>query len=263
MKPVVGASFCFVVFMATYTVACAQGQPVEGRWVSEYDAQAFAGAPVTRPAVLRNFGPVDLGGPGTRVGNGDQPAIDTTLYANYVNPAFGGYRSYSYTPYAAYPSYASYGGWGYGGFPLGWTNYPPYRYRSRFLYPYRYYPLRTGFSIYNPYFSYSNTYYGGYSSPFWTGYGGFGFPYHFGAFGAGGAGYTFGGFGYPYRYGVFGYPYPSMFSLPYSYLPSTAYFMYPGLGGLYVPPGFVSFPGYRGYAGFGLAAPNYAGAFYW
>ncbi|HEX7376063.1 MAG TPA: hypothetical protein VF278_03075 [Pirellulales bacterium] len=249
---------CLIVSVAIG--AHAQAQPRGGaRWLSEFDAQALAGAPVMQPPVLRNFGAVDLGGGGTRVGNGDQPAIDTTLYANYYNPSFVGYRSYGHA------GYASYAGQGYGGFPLGWTNYPPYLNRSRFMYPYRYYPMRTGFSVYNPRFYYGNSFYGRYASPYWSGFGGFGFPYHFGAFGAGGAGYTFGGFGYPYRYGVFGYPYPGLFSQPFSYLPSTAYFMYPGLGGLYIPPGFTTFPGFRGYGGYGmpLMAPNYAGAFYW
>lgn len=265
----IGASFCLAVCLAICAQADAQRISSARRWLSGYDAQILAGAPVMPPAVSRNFGAVDLGGGGTRVGNGAQPAIDATLDANHYNPSFVGYRSYGNA------SYASYGGQGYGGFPLGWTNYPPYLSRSRFMYPYRYYPMRTGFSVYNPYFYYNNTFYGRYASPFWSGFGGFGFPYHFGAFGSGGAGaggardvgagYTFGGFGYPYRYGVFGYPYPGLFSLPYSYLPSTAYFMYPGLGGLYIPPGFVTFPGYRGYGGYGrpLMAPNYAGAFYW
>ncbi|HWB10054.1 MAG TPA: hypothetical protein VG826_12550 [Pirellulales bacterium] len=241
--------------------ASAQQPAAARRWISAYEAQRLAGAPVTQPAVIRNFGPVDLGGGGTRVGNGDEPAVDTVLYGNYYNPSFMGYNSYGYGNYASY-----------GGRPLGWTNYPPWLYRPRYFYPYRYYPLRTGFSVYNPYFYYNNTYYGGYASPFWTGYGGFGFPYHFGAFGAGGAnygaggaGYTFGGFGYPYRYGVFGYPYPGLFSLPYAYMPSPAYFMYPGLGGLYTPPGFVGQPGYAGYAGYGLpvSPPAYTGGFYW
>ncbi|HEV3344244.1 MAG TPA: hypothetical protein VG125_27965 [Pirellulales bacterium] len=233
--------------------AFAQQRSTRSRWVSAYDAQSLAGAPVTRPAVIRNLGPVDLGGGGTRVGNGDAPAVDTTLYPNYYNPSFIGYNNY-----------ASYGGIGYGGRPLGWTNYPPWLYRPRYLYPYRYYPLRTGFSVYNPYF-YNNTYYGGYASPFWTGYGGFSFPYQFGAYGTGGAGSPYGAFGYPYRYGIFGYPYPGMFSQPYNYSPSPAYFMYPGLGGLYVPPGFVGQPGYYGYAGYGLpvSPPAYTGGFYW
>jgi hypothetical protein len=259
------AGFVWGILLMTLGHAQAQERSKAPRWLGEYDAQALAGAPVTQPAVIRNFGPVDLGGGGTRMGNGDQPAIDTTLYQNYYNPSFIGYHSYGAGNFYGSDNYASYGGMGYGGHPLGWTNYPPYAYRSRYLYPYRYYPLRTGFSVYNPYFYYNNTYYGGYASPFWTGYGGFGFPYHFGGYGAGGAGYTFGGFGYPYRYGVFGYPYPGLFSLTYSYMPSAAYFMYPGLGGLYVPPGFVTFPGYRGYGAYGvpLAPPNYAGALYW
>jgi hypothetical protein len=241
-------------WLASVAPAVAQQRSTSSRWISEYDAQALAGAPITQPAVIRNFGPVDVGGGGTRVGNGDQPAVDTTLYANYFNPSFVGYNNY-----------ASYGGMGYGGHPLGLTNYPSGPYGPRYFYPYRYYPLRTGFSVYNPYFSHNNTYYGGYSSPFWSGFGGFGFPYHFGAFGSGGAGYTFGGFGYPYRYGIFGYPYPLRSSLSYAYQPSPAYFMYPGMGGLYAPPGFVGFPGYYGYGGYGmpLASPSYAGALYW
>ena len=289
------------------------------RWISEYDAQALVGAPITRPAVLRNYGSVDLGGGGTRVGNGDEPAIDsvlagnngnaggmggggqpaadTTLYGNYFNPSFVGYNNYGYqgnNSNAAMfgynregyrgTNYASYGGFGYSGHPLGMTNYPPWLYRPRYFYPFRYYPIRTGFSVYNPYFYYNNTWYGRYANPFWSGYGGFAFPYHFGGYGAGGAyggagrmaglgggsgaggaGYSFGAFGHPYRYGVFGYPYPGLFSSTYSYLPSQAYFMYPGLGGLYVPPGYVGYPGYYGYAGYGLPVNSLsrAGRFYW
>ncbi|HET6879332.1 MAG TPA: hypothetical protein VFI31_04225 [Pirellulales bacterium] len=252
------ATFVVSLAIAAHSRAHAQERTSSPRWVNEYDAQVLVGAPITQPAVLRNYGPVDLGGGGTRVGNGDEPAIDTTLYANYYNPSFVGYRGFT-------GNYASYGGMGYGGHPLGLSNSPAYLYRSRYLYPYRYYPPGTGFSIYNPYFPSNNTFYGGYASPYWTGYGGFGFPYHFGAFGSGGAGYTFGGFGQPYRYGVFGYPYPGLFSLPYSYMPSAAYFMYPGLGGLYFPPGFAGFPGYFGYSSYGLPlnSPNYAGALYW
>ena len=265
MIRLLGACFGVAICLVVCSNAQAQQSAKAPRWVSEYDAQALAGAPITWPAVIRNYGPVDVGGGGTRVGNGDEPAVDTTLYANYYNPSFVGYNNYGYGS-RGFGNYASYGGMGYGGHPLGWTNYPPWLYRSRYLYPYRYYPLRTGFSVYNPYFYYNNTYGGGYSSPFWSGgYGGFAFPYHFGAFGTGGAGYRFGGFGYPYRYGIFGYPYPNLFSLSYNYLPSPAYFMYPGLGGLYVPPGFVGFPGYYGYAGYGLplSPPGYVGAFYW
>lgn len=313
------------------------------RWLSDYEAQFLVGAPITRPEPPRNFGPVDLGGGGTVVGNGDQPAIggtlptggeymaddadagtgaaegaggqprvDTTLYRAYYNPSFVGYRSY-----------ASYAGYGYGGMPYGWTNYPPWLYRPRYFYPYRYYPLRTGFSVYNPYFYYNNTYYGRYANPFWSGSGGFGFPYHFGGYGSGGYGgagyggpggpygsggytgggfgmgrlggggfggfggfgssdlrqyrpsaaggsafvppYSFGGFGYPYRYGVFGYPVLGLYRSVYNYLPTYAYFLYPGLGGLYVPPGFVGFPGYYGYGGYALSRGSvpYRGGFYW
>ena len=258
----------------------AAAQQVNGeRWLSEYDAQALAGAPITRPAVIRNYGSVDLGGGGTRVGNADEPAIDlypqrgagtlpsagaatagqppvdTTLYP-YFNPSFTGYGNYG-----------SFAGSGYAGHPYGaatgWTNYPTWLYRPRYFYPYRYYPLRTGFSVYNPYFYYNNTYYGGYSAPAWSGYGGFSFPYHFGAFGSGGPGYTFGGFGYPYRYGVFGYPYPGLYNQIFNYTPSPAYFMYPGLGGLYNPPGFWGFPGFYGYAGYGMPMNLPANAFYW
>jgi hypothetical protein len=245
-----------LICLSAVVIAQAQQRAKSPRWVSEYDAQALAGSPVTQAAVIRNYGPVDLGGGGTRVGTGDQPAIDTTLYANYYNPSFVGYNNYG--------NNYGYGGFGYVGRPLGWTNYPPWLYRPRYYYPYRYYPLRTGYSVYNPYF-YNNTWYGGYSSPYWTGYGGFGFPNHFGAFGVAGAGYSFGGFGYPYRYGIFGYPYPGLFNLSYNYLPSPAYYMYPGLGGLYLPPGYVGFPGYYGYGGYGvpLAPPGYAGGFYW
>lgn len=309
--------------------------PSSPRWLTDYEAQFLVGAPITRPEPPRNFGPVDLGGRGTVVGNSDQPdvggtlppggdyptdddvgssaegpagqpRVDTTLYRGYYNPSFVGYRSY-----------ASYGGFGYGGVPYGWTDYPPWLYRPRYFYPYRYYPLRTGFSVYNPYFYYNNTYYGRYANPFWSGYGGFAFPYHFGSFGTGGFGsagyggaggpygsggytgggfgieglsgggfgssdlrqyrpsaaggsafvppYSFGGFGYPYRYGVFGYPVLGLYRSVYNYLPTYAYFMYPGLGGLYVPPGFVGFPGYYGYMGYGLSPGSvpYRGGFYW
>lgn len=250
MTRTITAFLVLAIPLAAVHDALAQNKSSAKRWVNEYDTLTLAGAPLTRPAVIRNYGPVDLGGGGTRVGNGDEPAIDTALYGNYVNPSFVGYNNYG--------NYASYGGIGYGGHPLGWTNYPPWLYRPRYFYPYRYYPLRTGFSVYNPYFYYNNTWYGGYSSPFFSGYGGFGFPNQFGS-------YPYGGFGFPYRYGVFGYPYPGLFSSSYSYLPSSAYFMYPGLGGLYVPPGFVGFPGYYGYAGYGLpvSPPAYPGAFYW
>lgn len=294
------------------------------RWLTDYEAQFLVGALITRPEPPRNFGPVDLGGGGTVVGNGDQPdvgstlppgsdypvdddagssedaggqpRVDTTLYRGYYNPSFVGYRSY-----------ASYGGYGYGGMPYGWTDYPPWLYRPRYFYPYRYYPLRTGFSVYNPYFYYNNTYYGRYANPYWSGYGGFAFPYHFGGFGTGGYGgagyggpggpygiggltgggfgssdlrqyrpsaaggsafvppYSFGGFGYPYRYGVFGYPVLGLYRSVYNYLPTYAYFMYPGMGGLYIPPGFVGFPGYYGYMGYGLSPGSvpYRGGFYW
>ncbi len=111
-------------------------------------------------------------------------------------------------------------------------------------------------SVYNPYFFYNNSYYGGYSSPFYTGFGGFGFPISFGAYRA---------FGYPYSYGVYGYPYYNYLRGSYAYMPSYAYFMYPGLGALYVPPGFYGFPGYYGYGGYGMPLGNfgYGGAFYW
>ncbi|HEX7447020.1 MAG TPA: hypothetical protein VF306_05720 [Pirellulales bacterium] len=318
------------------------------RWITDYEAQMLVGAPITFGDRPRNYGPVDLGGGGTVVGNGDQPAVDdlavpppmsptaippaalppaalppagdlshddahsrearggqprvdTTLYRAYYNPSFVGYRSY-----------ASYAGFGYGGMPYGWTNYPPWLYRPRYFYPYRYYPLRTGFSVYNPRFYYNNTWYGRYANPFWSGYGGFAFPYHFGGYGSGGQGgagyggsggpygsggytgggfgagafggggfgqyrpsaaggsaflppYSFGGFGYPYRYGAFGYPVLGLYRSVYNYLPSYAYFLYPGLGGLYIPPGFVGFPGYYGYSGYGLplGSLGYRGGFYW
>lgn len=284
------------------------------RWVSDYDAQVFAGAPITQPALLRNYGALEPA-PGDRPdlsprrtsGSAGSPEgaapIDTTLYGAYYNPSFVGYgnqaafagRQPTYNGYgnqAAFGGrYASYSGYGYGGFPVGWTNYPPWRYRPRYFYPYRYYPLRTGFSVYNPQFFYNNTWYGRYANPFWSGYGGFGFPYHFGGLGPAGGGlygglgsgygglggyggfgasssgmggYGFGGFGYPYRYGVFGYPYPSLARSVHNYLPSFAYFMYPGMGGLYVPPGFWGFPGYYGYAGYGLPVGSLGGGgFYW
>lgn len=268
------------VLVFTATDVAAQQATAKRRWVSEYDAQALVGAPITRPAVIRNYGPIDVGGEGTRVGNGDQPAvdlyprrsaaapaqagattaeeppIDTALYPNYYNPSFSGYGNYG-----------SYAGIGYSGHPYGAangpTNYPPWLYRPRYFYPYRYYPLRTGFSVYNPYFYNNNTYYGRYAAPTWSGYGGFAFPYHFGAFGSGGAGYNFGGFGFPYRYGVFGYPYPGLYNQVFNYTPSPAYFMYPGMGGLYNPPGFWGFPGYYGYAGYGMPVNLPANAFYW
>lgn len=265
--------------LISLTSNAAAQQATARRWISEYDAQALAGAPITRPAVIRNYSPVDLGGDGTRVGNGDQPAVDlypgrsaatsaqpgtataeappvdTALY-QYYNPSFIGYGNY-----------ASYAGVGYSGHPYGaaygWTSYPPWLYRSRYLYPYRYYPLRTGFSIYNPYFSYGNTFGGSYAAPRWSGYGGFAFPYQFGAFGSSGPGSAFGGFGFPYRYGIFGYPYPGLYNQSFAYMPSPAYFMYPGMGGLYNPPGFWGFPGYYGYAGYGMPVNLPANAFYW
>ena len=291
-------------------------QPIDARrWVSDYDAQVFAGAPITQPALLRNYGALDPA-PGDRPdlaprqtagGAGGSPdgaaPIDTTLYGAYYNPSFVGYgnqaafagRQPTYNGsggHAAFGGrYASYSGYGYSGFPVGWTNYPPWRYRPRYFYPYRYYPIRTGFSVYNPQFFYNNTWYGRYANPFWSGYGGFGFPYHFGGLGpaaggglysgfgggygglgggyggfgasvGGSGGYGFGGFGYPYRYGVFGYPYPSLARSVHNYLPSFAYFMYPGMGGLYVPPGFWGFPGYYGYGGYGLPVGS-LGGFYW
>jgi hypothetical protein len=113
-----------------------------------------------------------------------------------------------------------------------------------------------GYSVYNPNFFYGNSYYGGYGAPGWTGYGGFGFPNSFGAFSS---------FGYPYAYGVYGYPYYNYMRPTHAYLPSYAYFMYPGVGGLYVPPGYFGFPGYYGYGGYGTPLGNYGygGAFYW
>lgn len=328
------------VRMARRLASDPRPQASSSRWLTDYEAQFLVGAPITRPEPPRNFGPVDLGGSGTVVGNADQPdmgntqppgggyaiddeagssaadaggqpRVDTTLYRGYYNPSFIGYRSY-----------ASYGGYGYGGMPYGWTDYPPWLYRPRYFYPYRYYPLRTGFSVYNPYFYNNQTYYGRYANPFWSGYGGFAFPYHFGSFGTGGSGsagyggpggpygsggytgggfgsggfgsgglsgggfgssdlrqyrpsaaggsafvppYSFGGFGYPYRYGVFGYPVLGLYRSVYNYLPTYAYFLYPGMGGLYVPPGFVGFPGYYGYMGYGLSRGSvpYRGGFYW
>lgn len=290
-------------------------KPIDaGRWVSDYDAQVFVGAPITQPALLRNYGalepaagdrpdlaPRQAAGGAANSPDGTPP-IDTTLYGAYYNPSFVGYgnqaafagRQPMYNGYgnqAAFGGrYASYSGYGYGGFPVGWTNYPPWLYRPRYFYPYRYYPLRTGFSVYNPQFFYNNTWYGRYANPFWSGYGGFGFPYHFGGLGPAGGGlygglggaygglggyggfgasfngiggYGFGGFGYPYRYGVFGYPYPSLARSVHNYLPSFAYFMYPGMGGLYVPPGFWGFPGYYGYGGYGLPVGSLGGGFYW
>jgi hypothetical protein len=305
------------------------------RWVSDYDAQVFAGAPLTQPALLRNYGALepaagdrpDLAPQQSPTAAAGSPAdddaapIDTTLYGGYYNPSFVGYghqaafagRQPSYGQSANQAAfggrYASYGGFGYGGFPVGSTNYPPWLYRPRYFYPYRNYPPRTGFSVYNPQFFYNNTWYGRYANPFWSGYGGFAFPYHFGGLGPAAAsnggyrgfgsgyggpggygayrgpgglggpggyggfgasyggragGYGFGGFGFPYRYGVFGYPYPSLARSVHSYLPSFAYFMYPGMGGLYVPPGFWGFPGYYGYAGYGLPVGSLGGGgFYW
>lgn len=255
------------------------------RWLSDYEAQILAGAPIAQADSPRNFGAIDGAGGapdefdapsangiaaaerGATVideSAGNTPRVDTTLYRGYFNPSFIGYRRY-----------ASYGGYGYGGFPYGWTDYPPWLYRPRYFYPYRYYPLRTGFSVYNPNFYYNNTWYGGYANPFWSGYGGFGFPYHFGGLGQyrgsalGGSAfvqpYSFGGFGYPYSYGVYGYPAIGLYRSVYNYTPSYAYFLYPGLGGLYVPPGYVGFPGYYGYMGYGLSAGSvpYRGGFYW
>lgn len=260
-----------------------QTAPVEvGRTISESEAQALVNAPISRNYVSsgfysryakpRNYGATDVGGRGTATGRGisqvpDEPFTTTTLYGGYsqyftprgyVGSAMGtgglygfGY-GWGYGPYQM--AVGGYGGIGGGpiGFPYGMG---AGLYRPRYFAPYWYYPARTGFSVYNPYFYYGNSFYGGYSAPAWSGYGGFGFPYSA----------TFGGFGYPYSYAAYGYPYYSFMRPTQTYLPTYAYFMYPGVGGLYVPPGYFGFPGYYGYGGYGtpLGSYGYGGAFYW
>lgn len=246
-------------------------------YISSSDAQALVNAPIARNYFPRNYGSTDVGGKGTAIGSGipqvpAEPATITTLYGgygNYASPQSVGYGAgfgpsglygagygWGYGPYQGMAGgYASYSGIGGGpaGFPIGIRSG---LYRPRYFYPYWYYPARTGFSVYNPYFYYGNSYYGGYSAPIWSGYGGFGFPNSFGAYA---------GFGYPYNYGVYGYPYYNYMRPTHAYMPSYAYFMYPGVGGLYVPPGYFGFPGYYGYGGYGmpLGSFGYGGAFYW
>lgn len=260
-----------------------QSAPVEvGRTVSESDAQALVNAPISRNYVPdgfykrhaepRNFGPTDVGGRGTATGRGisqvpDEPFTNTTLYGGYdsyftprgyvggmgTGGLYGFGYGWGYGPYQAVVG--GYGGIGGGpiGFPYGIGSG---LYGPRYFAPYWYYPARTGFSVYNPYFYYGNSYYGGYSAPAWTGFGGFGYPY---------SATAFGGFAYPYAYGVYGYPYYSYLRPTQMYLPTYSYFMNPGMGGLYVPPGYYGFPGYYGYGGYGtpLGSYGYGGAFYW
>ena len=209
---------------------------VAGRTVSESEAQALVDAPISRNFVSsgvasrqtpnRNFGPTDVGGRGTATGRGisqvpDEPFTTTTLY--------GGYSHY-FSPL----------GYGYGGlfapgglYGWGWGYRPSW-----------YFPGGIGASLYNPYFYYGSSYYGGIGAAPWGGYG---------------------GFGYPYSYAAYGYPYYSFMRPTQMYLPTYAYFMYPGVGGLYVPPGYFGFPGYYGYGGYGtpLGSYGYGGAFYW
>ena len=204
----------------------------------------------------RNYGPTDVGGRGTGIGRGISQVPDELPT---IRTIYGGYDRYFGMPGGGMQGLAYSAGFAptLGGGPIG----SPVGIRSgiyhpRYFAPYWYSPLRGGLSVYNPYFFYGNSYYGGYSSPFYTGFGGFGFPYSFGAYRA---------FGYPYSYGVYGYPYYNYLRGSYAYMPSYAYFMYPGLGALYVPPGFYGFPGYYGYGGYGMPLGNfgYGGAFYW
>ena len=176
-------------------------------------------------------------------------------YASPVGIRAAGY-GWGYGPYqrsaGAYAGFSGIGG-GPVGYPFGFNSGV---YQPRYFAPYWYSPLRAGYGVYNPGFYYGNSYYGGYGAPGWTGYSGFGFPNSFASFGS---------FGYPYAYGVYGYPYYNYMRPTHAYLPSYAYFMYPGMGGLYSPPGYFGFPGYYGYAGYGMPLGNYGygGAFYW
>lgn len=221
------------------------------------EAQMLVDAPITRHYQLpRNYGPTDVGGRGTAIGSGISQVPDE---APTIGTIYGGYDSYFGWPGGA-PSALAYSagfapslGGGPVGLPIGIRSGI---YHPRYFAPYWYAPLRTGYWVYNPNFFYGNSYYGGYSSPFYTGFGGFGFPYSFGAYRS---------FGYPYSYGVYGYPYYNYLRPSYAYTPTYAYFMYPGQGALYVPPGFYGFPGYYGYGGYGMPLGNfgYGGAFYW
>ncbi|HVX63989.1 MAG TPA: hypothetical protein VHC19_25425 [Pirellulales bacterium] len=235
--------------------------------ISSSEAQALVNAPIARNYFLpyndlpRNYGPTDVGGRGTGVGLGISQVPDELPT---VRTVYGGYDRYFGVPGGALQGLAYSAGFAptlgsptWGGGPMG----SPVGIRSgvyhpRYFAPYWYSPLRAGLSVYNPYFFYNNSYYGGYSSPFYMGFGGFGFPNSFGAYRA---------FGYPYSYGVYGYPYYNYLRGSYAYMPSYAYFMYPGLGALYVPPGFYGFPGYYGYGGYGMPLGNfgYGGSFYW
>ncbi|HUY87812.1 MAG TPA: hypothetical protein VMV10_03665 [Pirellulales bacterium] len=261
---------------ATRVIRRYRSTPVDsGRTVSESQAQALVNAPTSRNYVPveflsryqepRNYGPTDVGGRGTATGRGisqvpDEPFTNTTLYGGYD-------RYFSPMGYGGGVGtgglYGFGNGWGNGAFGspygLGWGMYG-----SRYFPPSWYYPGRTSLSVYNPYFYYGNSYYGGYSGSAWAGFGRFGFPYSATAVGGFGNPYAYGGFGYPYAYGVYGYPYygylrPTQLNLP------TYSFMYPGAGGLYVPPGYFGFPGYYGYGGYGmpLGSYGYGGAFYW
>jgi hypothetical protein len=163
-------------------------------YISSSDAQALVNAPIARNYFPRNYGSTDVGGKGTAIGSGipqvpAEPATITTLYGgygNYASPQSVGYGAgfgpsglygagygWGFGPYQGMAGgYASYSGIGGGpvGFPIGIRSG---LYRPRYFYPYWYYPARTGFSVYNPYFYYGNSYYGGYSAPIWSGYGGF------------------------------------------------------------------------------------------
>ena len=206
-----------------------------GRTVSESEAQALVDAPISRnyissgfaprSAPTRNYGPTDVGGRGTATGRGISQVPDEPFSTTTL---YGGYSHY-FSP-LGYGSLLGTGGM-YG---FGWG----FGYR-----PMWYFPAGIGAS-YNPYFYYGSSYYGGLGVPPWSGYG---------------------GFGYPYSYAAYGYPYYSFMRPAQMYFPTYAYFMYPGVGGLYVPPGYFNYPGYFGYGGYGapLGFYGYGGAFYW
>ena len=116
----------------------------------------------------------------------------------------------------------------------------------------------------------TTTLYGGYShyfSPLGYGYGGLFAPGGLYGWGWGyrPSWYFPGGIGYPYSYAAYGYPYYSFMRPAQMYFPTYAYFMYPGVGGVYVPPSYFGYPGYFGYGGYGtpLGFYGYGGAFYW
>lgn len=179
------------------------------RAVSSSEAQALVDAPIARNYLPRNYGPTDVGGKGTAVGNGiPQVAAEPTTLTTF----YGGYGAYAW----------------------------PWRPGPRFGYP------SYGYPFFGPQIYYGNWRYGGYGAPFYSG---------------------FARFSYPYNYGALGYGYPSYGCLrpTYAYPANAAYALYPGVGGLYVPPGYFGFPGHYGYGGYGIPPGNfgYGGAFYW